>query len=303
MKPRQSAMQPRITIVTPSFNQGQFLEETICSVLEQNYPNLEYIVVDGGSSDNSVEIIRKYQRHLAWWVSEQDGGQSAAINKGLSRATGDLMGYLNSDDLLLVGALNRVEAAFESGAAWATGGRHQIEQGQADRVLQPKRWAKRTEWFFQCLAYQPSTFWRADLFRRLGPFRQDLHCSFDYEYWMRILFAGGESPAIIDESLSALRWHDSSKSSTRWREFDGENEMATMPYLRYLNTREWIGILPSLNKLRARRRWARGLHMAREGRRLMRLRHSVEASCIWPPFACGKFAQRVRRMLGRQAGA
>jgi glycosyltransferase involved in cell wall biosynthesis len=89
---------PKISIVTPSFNQGMFLEKTILSVLEQGYPNLEYIIIDGGSSDNSVEIIKKYEKHLAYWESEPDQGQSHAINKGFERATGEIFGWLNSDD-------------------------------------------------------------------------------------------------------------------------------------------------------------------------------------------------------------
>jgi glycosyltransferase involved in cell wall biosynthesis len=92
---------PKITIVTPSYNQGQYLEDTIASVLGQNYPNLEYMVLDGGSSDNSLEIIKKYENHLAFWVSERDGGQSAAINRGFGAATGDILAWLNSDDMYL----------------------------------------------------------------------------------------------------------------------------------------------------------------------------------------------------------
>src|SRR5688500_5767577 len=103
--------QPLVTIVTPSFNQAPYLEATIQSVLSQNYPNLEYIIVDGGSTDGSVEIIKRYSGRLAYWVSEPDGGQAEAINKGVARSTGSLVGWLNSDDLLLPGALRRLAEA------------------------------------------------------------------------------------------------------------------------------------------------------------------------------------------------
>jgi len=104
---------PKISIVTPSYNQAQFLERTILSVLNQNYPNLEYIVIDGGSTDGSVEIIKKYEKYLSYWVSEPDKGQSDALNKGFKIATGEILVYLNSDDIFLPGTLNRISLEFK----------------------------------------------------------------------------------------------------------------------------------------------------------------------------------------------
>jgi len=99
---------PKISIITPSFNQGKYLEETIFSVLGQNYPNLEYIIIDGGSTDNSVDIIKKYENQLTYWISEPDNGQSHAINKGFMKATGGILAWLNSDDMYLPGVLDYV---------------------------------------------------------------------------------------------------------------------------------------------------------------------------------------------------
>jgi glycosyltransferase involved in cell wall biosynthesis len=105
---------PKITIITPSFNQGKYIERTIQSVLSQDYPNLEYIIIDGGSTDQTVDIIKKYERHLKYWVSEKDNGQSHAINKGLKYATGDIINWLNSDDYLEPQALNVIAESFNS---------------------------------------------------------------------------------------------------------------------------------------------------------------------------------------------
>src|SRR4029077_16981552 len=107
-------MPPKISIVTPSFNQGRFLEETILSVLNQNYPNLEYIVIDGGSTDETVEVIRRYEDRIPFWVSEKERGQVHAINKGLEKCTGDIFGFVNSDDVYLPGTFAAVAQYFEN---------------------------------------------------------------------------------------------------------------------------------------------------------------------------------------------
>ena len=135
-------MLPKLTVITPSFNQGRFIERTIRSVLDQGYPNLEYVIVDGGSTDESIEVIRRYEDRLAWWVSEPDDGQSHAINKGLERTSGDIVAYLNSDDYFLPGAFERAVAALErSERSWVAGGALDIEEGDPPkrlRVWRPK---------------------------------------------------------------------------------------------------------------------------------------------------------------------
>jgi glycosyltransferase involved in cell wall biosynthesis len=207
---------PRITVITPSFNQGAFIERTIRSVLDQGYPNLEYVIVDGGSTDESIEVIRRYEDQLAWWVSEPDAGQSDAINKGIERTSGDIVAYLNSDDYLLPGALHTAVRALDVGKrSWVAGGAMDVEEGDPPRKLRvwrPKppsycegrprgrHWWVLVPWHVP----QPSSFWRRELFDRFGTFRTDMHYAFDAEFMIRLAL-GGEPPELLPEDFLAVR--------------------------------------------------------------------------------------------------
>ncbi|MEI7737070.1 MAG: glycosyltransferase family 2 protein, partial [Ferruginibacter sp.] len=127
---------PKISIVTPSFNQGHFIEETITSVLDQQYPNLEYIIIDGGSTDNTVEIIKKYATHLKYWVSEKDAGQANAINKGLQHCTGEIFNWLNSDDYLESGALQKIADTFADETVQMLAGKVRIFSETTEECIQ-----------------------------------------------------------------------------------------------------------------------------------------------------------------------
>jgi glycosyltransferase involved in cell wall biosynthesis len=207
---------PKLTIITPSFNQANFIEKTLRSVLDQGYGNLEYFVVDGGSTDGSVEIIRRYEDRLAWWVSEPDSGQTDALNKGLRRATGDIVAYINSDDYYLPGAFDVAVAALEgSNAVWAAGTcRYADPNGRVDHVWHPvlprggRYWWILDSWGVP----QAATFWRREAFQRFGLFREDMHFAFDTEFGLRLVLAG-EMPVLVDQELAVRVEHGKAKSS------------------------------------------------------------------------------------------
>jgi glycosyltransferase involved in cell wall biosynthesis len=206
---------PQFSIVTPSFNQARFLEQTIRSVLEQDYPNIEYLIIDGGSTDGSVEIIRQYADRLAYWVSEHDRGQAHAINKGFDRASGDILCWINSDDYFFPGIFRQVAEVF------AASGPATLVYGECLMFDADRGWSKlrrpvspfdlflfRTMMFFD----QPSCFWTRDLWLKVGPLDETLHYTFDWDWFIRAAERG--SFKYIPLLASAYRIHQDQKTGS-----------------------------------------------------------------------------------------
>ncbi len=205
---------PRISIVTPSLNQGLFIEETIRSVLLQGYPDLEYIIIDGGSTDDSVEIIEKYERWLAFWVSERDRGQSHAINKGFSKASGKIYSWLNSDDYLTQNALKNVALAYASsgkGGAWCGGCLRVDLNSKVLRKIWPNRLVMEAiaDWPKNNYA-QSACFFSKEAWHKCGPLDEDLCYVMDLDLWIKI---AKTFPIVrVNSLLSADHVHEKAKT-------------------------------------------------------------------------------------------
>ena len=213
---------PTISIITPSFNQGQFLEETLRSVLDQRYPRLEYIVIDGGSTDGSVDIIRRYEHRLAYWVSEPDRGQAHAINKGLEKVTGDIVAFINSDDVYLPGAFSAVAAYFRRDPAceWLCGDTIKFGDGyptELIRAVVPQSAAHCLSW--RSNAPQPGMFWQRALLAT--GFEENWRYAFDHELYTRLLLAGHECRHLA-LPVAGYRLHPVSKTVAEGAEFGRE---------------------------------------------------------------------------------
>lgn len=220
---------PLVSIITPSLNQSPYIRQTIESVLSQDYPHIEYIVVDGGSTDGTVKILKEYQS--IHWMSEKDKGQADAINKGLKIATGQIVGYINSDDYYLPRAISGVVRYFEmhKETQWVSGD-YRIIDDRGKEIHSFIRWYK---YMLRTLKVplemansiaQPSTFWRRSLMNRAGMFNPKLTYTFDYDYWLRLQKIA--PPCITNERFSAFRIHASSKGGALYkRQFEEELEV------------------------------------------------------------------------------
>ena len=214
----------KITIITPSFNQGKFIGQTIQSVLDQNCSNLEYIVIDGGSTDNTLSILKKYSTRIKW-ISEKDSGQMEALNKGLKMAHGDIIAFINSDDYYLPETLNKIVKYFkeDTNLEVITGDYIIIDSQGKEIQTAVSVWKKILRKFHGfntlCVANyinQPSTFWRKSVIDKIGYFNEELHYVFDYEYWLRILRAG-ITISIVREKFSCYRIHSQSKGGSQYK--------------------------------------------------------------------------------------
>ena len=203
-----------VSIVTPSFNQADFLEEAMRSVLDQDYEPIEYFVVDGGSTDGSAEIVRRYAHRLAWWTSEPDTGQVAALNRGFEHSHGDYMGWLNSDDTLLPGAVSAMVAELECdpglvlvyGDALYTDTQSRETGCLASRPWEPEAMVRRADNH----VVQPSSLWRRAAWEAAGPLNERGYYFFDFEFFLRLSSLGAVKR--VDRPLSTYREHARSKT-------------------------------------------------------------------------------------------
>jgi glycosyltransferase involved in cell wall biosynthesis len=208
---------PKISIVTPSFNQGQFIEETIRSILLQNYPNLEFIIIDGGSTDETVDIIKKYSPWITHWTSEKDRGQSDAINKGAALCTGEIFNWINSDDCLSRNALHTLATVFRDQSKLCCCGRALIHYTGSDKPESHFRTTlldKNINDHLASVSYcQPGTFFRMSAYREITPLAEDLHMNMDMYMWFRfVCLYGMEKIAVTDEVLCTVKAHADAKT-------------------------------------------------------------------------------------------
>ena len=221
-------LKPKISIISPSFNQVQYLEQTIESVFSQIYQNFEYIIIDGNSNDGSIDIIKRHQKELTYWVSEPDIGQSHAINKGIKRSEGEIINWLNTDDYYERNALSIIKDAFQHQEVKAVVGRSRIFQG--DKTISysrgtdifPGNLAKTIGW---ARIDQPETFFRKEAWEKVGLLNEQLHYTMDREWWMRFLYVFGLVGIVqIDDVLVNFRLHEDSKTVSSKEKFQIEHD-------------------------------------------------------------------------------
>ncbi|HUI88916.1 MAG TPA: glycosyltransferase family 2 protein [Anaerolineales bacterium] len=275
-----------VSIVTPSFNQSAYLEQTIRSVLEQGYPDVEYIVMDGASTDGSADIIRKYSSRLAYWVSEKDSGQADAINKGMRRARGEIAAWLNSDDCYLPGALQSAAAAFEANpqATMVYGDMLAVDQtGQTTNQLRYRQLTLEDLLCFQIIG-QPAVFMRRAAFEKANGLDVNFHFMLDHQLWIKLAAQG---PIVhVNQTWSAARYHPQAKNRLKAAEFGRE----AFRILDWAGTRP--DLAPILQPVRCRARASAyrvdARYLLDDGQSWNALKAWVDALSIHPPTALAR---------------
>lgn len=285
----------RVSIVTPSYNQAPFLEQTMRSVLNQNHPAVEYMVIDGGSSDGSVDIIKKYADRLAWWVSEKDHGQGDAINKGLRRATGEILAWLNSDDYYLPNTIASVVQFFEQypDVVLVYGDMLAVDaDGNTTNVLRYRQCSVEDLLCFQILG-QPAVFFRREAFLKVSGLNSTYHFMLDHHLWIRIAQQG--RILHVPQVWAAARYHPQAKNLLKPVEFGREafrilEWMKTQPGLaaRFQNVERRA--TASANRVNAR-------YFLDAGQPVASLRFWFRALLLYPPTALQRLNILVSAIL------
>jgi glycosyltransferase involved in cell wall biosynthesis len=275
--------QPVVSIVTPSLNHVEFIEDTIQSVLNQDYPAIEYLIIDGGSKDGTIDIIRKFSNSLAYWESKQDRGQSHAINKGLQRSTGQILGWLNSDDILKPSTVSRVVRYFKT--------HPQIDTvyGNADRINADGKFVRYSNQDLpefgpktlinECFITQPGAFWRRGIMEKVGFLTENLHYVMDYEYWARMVLAGANFAKLPGPPVAEFRLSDISKTVTSFDQFGFEKLMVLDQLLSTPDLNMKLGL--TLKSLNHQARRARALAYIKIFRASAQKNRQTKQSLLW----------------------
>ncbi|MBC7876736.1 MAG: glycosyltransferase [Anaerolineales bacterium] len=288
-----------VSIITPSFNQALYLEQTITSVLNQDYPRIEYIVIDGGSTDNSVDIIKNYKNKLAYWVSEKDNGQADAINKGFAKATGEIIAWLNSDDYYLEGTISAAVKVFEENpdVVLIYGNMLAVdENGKTFNALNYKQLTLEDLLCFQIIG-QPAVFMRRSALQKTGGLDPSFHFLLDHHLWIRLAQHG--KILHVDQTWAAARYHDEAKNRAKAAEFGRE----AFRILDYIEQHENLAsVLAKVNRrARASAHRVDARYLLDGGQSAKSLSAWIKALFIHPPTALARmniFVSSILNLLG-----